>query len=103
MSKAVRSRSTKRDRKNPVAMAIVPVAGEDFLVGGLGAGDVETTSCPNYSVWTHNIYFRAASTPTTELICKGARRERESCRRYTQHEQTRALCACTFAPEQNVD
>jgi len=34
----------KRARKNPVAMAIVLVAGEDFLAGDLAAVDVEVIS-----------------------------------------------------------
>jgi hypothetical protein len=40
MSEAVSFSSTKRVRKNPVAVAIVP----DFLAGDLGALEVETTS-----------------------------------------------------------
>jgi len=50
MSKAVRSKSTKRDRRNHAAVAIVLVAGEDFLAGDRGAGDEETTSCPKSTV-----------------------------------------------------
>jgi hypothetical protein len=42
MSKAVRSRSTKRGRKNPEAVGIVPVTDEDFLAGVLAVVDVET-------------------------------------------------------------
>jgi hypothetical protein len=44
MSKVVRSRLMRRVGKNPVAVAVVLVADEDFLAGGLGAEDVETTS-----------------------------------------------------------
>jgi len=40
----VRFRSTKRDRRNHEAVAIVPVADEDFLAADQGVGDVETTS-----------------------------------------------------------
>jgi hypothetical protein len=43
MSKAARSRSTKRVRKNPVAVGIVPVTDEDFLAG-VPAAVVETIS-----------------------------------------------------------
>jgi hypothetical protein len=42
MSKAVRSRSTKRVRKKPVAVGIVPVTDEDFLAGALAAEGVDT-------------------------------------------------------------
>jgi hypothetical protein len=44
MSKAVRSRSTKRVRKNRV------VADEDFLAGVRAAVDVDVISPPNPSV-----------------------------------------------------
>jgi hypothetical protein len=44
MSKVVRSRLMRRVRKNPGAVAVVLVADEDFLAGGPGAEDVETTS-----------------------------------------------------------
>ncbi len=50
MSKAVRSKSTKRARKKPVAVVIAPVAEEDFLAGALAAVDVEATSSPKSSV-----------------------------------------------------
>lgn len=43
MSKVVRSRLMSRIRKNPVAVAVVLVADEDFLAGGPGGEDVETT------------------------------------------------------------
>jgi len=38
-------------------VAIVPVADEDFLAGALGAGNVETTRCPNYRVWIAQYIF----------------------------------------------
>src|SRR6516164_9859780 len=101
MSKAVSFRSTKRASKNPVA-AIVLVADEDFLAADRGAGDVETTSCPTSTVSICAPYFRAGAMPTTESICTGERCECKSCRRYKQHEQTGALCACISAPGQNV-
>src|SRR6516162_1661402 len=96
MSKAVSFRSTKRASKNPVA-AIVLVAADR------GAGDVEaTTSCSKSTVSICALYFRDAGTPTTKSIRAGARCECKSCRRYKQHEQTGALCACISAPGQNV-
>src|SRR6516162_9122320 len=101
MSNAVSFRSTKRASKNPVA-AIVLVAAEDSLAADRGAGDVKATSCPKSTVSICALYCRAAGTPTTESICTGARCECESCRRYKQHEQTGALCACISAPGQNV-
>jgi hypothetical protein len=44
ISKAVRSRSTKRVRKNLVVVGIVLVEDEDFLADDLGVADVEATS-----------------------------------------------------------
>ena len=58
MSKAVRFKLTKRDRRNHVAVAIVLVADEDFLAADRGAGDVETTSCPKSTAWVANIFSR---------------------------------------------
>jgi hypothetical protein len=40
-----------------VAGAIVPVAGEDFLAGDLGAADAETTSCADFTVWIAQYIF----------------------------------------------
>src|SRR5262252_2698465 len=45
ISRAERSRSTKRVRKSLAAVAIVPVADADSLADDLGAGDEEATSC----------------------------------------------------------
>ena len=50
MSKAVRFKSTKRDRRNHAAVAIVLVADEGFLAADRSAGDVDTTSCPKSTV-----------------------------------------------------
>ena len=44
MSRAVRSRSTKRARKNPVAVDIVPGADEDIRAGVLAAVDADAIS-----------------------------------------------------------
>ena len=33
------------------------MADEDFLAGDLGAGDVETTSCPNHTAWIAQYIF----------------------------------------------
>ena len=45
MSKAVRSRSTRRDRRSHVAVEVALVEDGDFLAGGLvGAVDAEATS-----------------------------------------------------------
>jgi hypothetical protein len=38
-------------------MEIVLVAGEEFLAGILGAGNAETTSCPNSTVWIAQYIF----------------------------------------------
>ena len=49
MSKAVRSRSTKRDRRNRVAAEIALVVDEDSLAVDLaGAVDVEVISCRQF-------------------------------------------------------
>ena len=45
MSKAVSSRSTKRDRRNRVAVEIALVVDEDFLAGAV---DVEVISCRQF-------------------------------------------------------
>jgi hypothetical protein len=53
MSKAVRSRSTKRDRRNRAAVEGALVVDGDFLAGGLvGAVDVEATSCRQSVAWS---------------------------------------------------
>jgi hypothetical protein len=50
MSKAVRSKSTKRARKNRVEAGTAPVTDEDFLAGVLAAVGVDAISRPNPSV-----------------------------------------------------
>jgi len=50
MSKAVRSRSTKRVHKNRVAAGTVSATDEDFLAGVLAGVDVDAISRPNPAV-----------------------------------------------------
>ena len=59
-------------------MAIGRVAGEDFLVGDLDAGDVETTSCPKSTVWAAQ--YVALGYADNGIYLYGARRECKSCR-----------------------
>jgi hypothetical protein len=52
MSKVERFKSMRLDHRNPVVVAIVLVADEDFLASGRGAEDVDATSSSrSYPGW----------------------------------------------------
>jgi len=63
MSKVVRSRLTRRVRKNPVA------ADGDFLADAPGAEDVEITNCLSATSLGCHDTLLALLTPTVEFIC----------------------------------